>query len=1144
MNKEQFTEFIKSFDFKNLFINLGWDNFNNILPIAVDDMPFELKGMVEKRGFVIMLCSSAYKGEIPLSNIRKKIERQICKYHQEHLIIYTDDAKTKQIWQYVVQEKDKPKRVREIPYNTNQDPESLYQRARGILFTLDEEEKITLVDVTNKFKDSFGKNTEKVTKKFYTEFKKHHTVFLDFIEGIDDVLANIDNKNKQWYASLMLNRLMFCYFIQKRGYLDNNLNYLQDKLKNVKQKAGKNQFYSFYREFLLQLFHQGLGQSEKFRKLTVELGKIPYLNGGLFDVHELEKQFPEINIKDNAFKKIFNFFDQWNWHLDTSVEATGKDINPDVIGYIFEKYINDRAAMGAYYTKEDITDYIGKNTIITFLFDKVKKDYPKAFKPDTYIWTHLKNSEDTYIYDAVKKGIKEATKDNKEPQKVEELNIPENVAIGLDTAKPDLLERRKNWNTKTPNEFALPTEIWRETIERWKRYFEIKLKIKKGEISEINDFITYNLNIRQFIQDILENMEDPDLIRYFFKAILSITVLDPTCGSGAFLFAALNILEPLYEACIERMEQFTAEESRKYKFFHEVLAEVNSQEHPNLQYYIYKSIILNNLYGVDIMHEAVEIAKLRLFLKMVGAVDIDVKKSNFGLEPLPDIDFNIRVGNTLVGFATEEELKTALMNDPNGQIRMGWENNFNKFDEQCKIVSKTYKHFQDSQMIVDKGEESHHDAKQELQKRLDDLNDNLNEYLASTYSIIKYEDMGGNTELIPTENRLKQHTKQYDKWLESHQPFHWFAEFYEIINNRGGFDVVIGNPPYVEYSSIKKKHYSINKFITEKCGNLYTYVIEITYKITRIKGYIGFIVQLPIVCTDRMKPIQKLCIDCSQKLWFSNFDDRPGKLFDGLEHIRASILLSCKKENIDAKIYSTIYNRWYSENREQLFSLINYSKVNNFILNGSIPKIGNRISTSIFSKINKSQPLSNFLSQKANQYPLYYHNAPQYFIRAMKSPPYFRNKKNGECISGHVKIIFVKQKEFIDIVITLLNSSFYYWWFILHSNCRDFIKREIETIPISVDTMTQEKKIKLRSLCNILIKSYDNNKTRKEIFFKNSGKVIYDEYYPKSSKHIIDKIDIVIAEHYGFTEEELDFIINYDIKYRMGKELFKDKGAT
>ena len=732
MNKKKFSQYIRSFDFNKLFIDLGWDNYKNTISIAVDDEAFVLNGIVEKRGFVIALCSPSTNGEIPLSSVRKKIEHNFSKIHQEHLILYQNSAKTNQIWQFVVQESDRPRRVREIPYSTSQDPEFLYQRARGLFFTLDEEENITLVDVTSRFKENFAVNTETVTKKFYNEFKKHHSSFLAFISGIDDAISDKQNKNKQWYASLMLNRLMFCYFVQKKGYLDNDKKYLQHKFKEVRAKEGKNKFFSFYRDFLIHLFHHGLGQPEKARDLSVDLGKIPYLNGGLFDVHELEKQFGNIDIEDEAFKKIFDFFDEWNWHLDTRVEAKGKDINPDVIGYIFEKYINDRAAMGAYYTKEDITDYIGKNTIIPFLFNKVQAEYPKAFAKNGFTWSFLRNSGDTYIYDAVKHGV---------PNNVDIFtDLPQEIQAGLcpdleeklvDGKGAHLFELRKLWNTKAPSEIALPTEIYREVIERRKRYAEISRKIESGEISVISDFITYNLNILQFTQDLLENIDDPDFIRYFYQTLKAITVLDPTCGSGAFLFAAMNILEPLYETCIERMEQFTAEEPRTYKFFHEVLAEVNSAEHPNLGYYIYKTIILNNLYGVDIMNEAVEITKLRLFLKMVGAVDINLRKPNLGLEPLPDVDFNIRAGNTLVGFATEEEFREAVQaKEPLFSTKI-----IPEFEDEFTITATAFKRFQNSQLLTDKEEDAHKKAKAELHERLDTLDEKLNEYLASSYGI-------------------------------------------------------------------------------------------------------------------------------------------------------------------------------------------------------------------------------------------------------------------------------------------------------------------------------------------------------------------------------------------------------------------------
>jgi hypothetical protein len=93
----------------------------------------------------------------------------------------------------------------------------------------------------------------------------------------------------------------------------------------------------------------------------------------------------------------------------------------------------------------------------------------------------------------------------------------------------------------------------------------------------------------------------------------------------------------------------------------------------------------------------------------------------------------------------------------------------------------------------------------------------------------------------------------------------------------------------------------------------------------------------------------------------------------------------------------------------------------------------------------------------------------------------------------------------------------------------------IGSIPFDFPEVNIEKKLK--SLTSKLMVNLENNSNRKVAFYKATGKVEYDEYFPKKSKPIIDEIDTVLAEHYGFTDEELDFIINYDIKYRMGKEL-------
>lgn len=406
ISKKQFKQYIENFDFTGLFNQLGWTYLDEQTPVKLKEETYLFHSVAEKGGFRIMVFKPAKHQDLPDYATRLQVDRKIGKLYREHLIIFCDKNNTTQIWQLFVKQLGKPSRLSETRWHKGQEPELLYQKTSNLFFTLDQEENITIADVVDVVNENFSKNMEKVTKKFYENFRKEHKKFIDFITGIPVVA------DREWYASLMLNRLMFCYFIQKKGFLDNNINYLKDKLLYCQQKKGKDKFYvSFYKNFLLALFHQGLGSPDQSEELKKEIGKIPYLDGGLFDVHELEKQYEHIDIRDQAFENIFHFFDQYNWHLDTRITATGKDINPDVIGYIFEKYINDRAQMGAYYTKEDITEYISKNCIIPFLFDETFRTLRKAqganaAEPiEAAIWNMLKESGDTYIYDAIKKAL-------------------------------------------------------------------------------------------------------------------------------------------------------------------------------------------------------------------------------------------------------------------------------------------------------------------------------------------------------------------------------------------------------------------------------------------------------------------------------------------------------------------------------------------------------------------------------------------------------------------------------------------------------------------------------------------------------------------------------------------------------------------
>lgn len=1081
IDTEKTRQYLKEFNFQKLFIEeLGWDYCTNSFTCSVNKQDFNLIALAEKRGMVAFACRSVSDGRIPDYVLRRKIEQQTAKSVHEHIIIYIDGKKTTQIWQWVKREIGKPVACREHSFNIYQPGDSLIQKLQMLAFSLEEEENITIVDVAGKTRSAF--DVEKVTKRFYDRFKQEHDDFLRFIDGIPD------EELHRWYASVMLNRLMFIYFIQKKGFLDGDEDYLRNRLARCKA-SGKD---LFYKNFLCPLFFEGFAKKDGERSSPINklLGKVPYLNGGLFLKHQIEEDYGvEIQIADKAFIKLFDFFDQYQWHLDERPLRADNEINPDVLGYIFEKYINQKQ-MGAYYTKEDITEYIGKNTIIAFLFDRAREKCKIAFEGAASVWKLLQSDPDRYIYEAVQKGV--------------DMPLPEEIAVGLHD-----ISKRTEWNKAAPEDYALPTEIWREVVSRRKRYEEVKTKAHDGEITSINDFITYNLNIRQFAQDVIENTEGPELLRAFYHAIEQITVLDPTCGSGAFLFAALNILEPLYEACLDRMEVFIDELERsgekhrsdKYGDFKKILKRID--DHPNRRYFILKSIIINNLFGVDIMEEAVEICKLRLFLKLVAQVDMVEK-----IEPLPDIDFNIRAGNTLVGFAKLEDVKNAL----SSQLFSG--DALKRIEEKAEEVDSFFELFR--QMQTERGMDSHDflDAKQEVGKRLKALDEELNGYLAESYGV---------------DLRKKQ---DYEKWLSSHKPFHWFIEFYGILKH-GGFDVIIGNPPYVEYVKVRRT-YSVKGYVTEASSNLYAFATERSLTLMNKASSFGFIVPISIGCTQRMKSVQDYIGSMTHNAWFSNYAERPSKLFVGAEVLLSIIIARGSGLIGQQNQFTTGFTKWTIDERPVLFDRIIYCQFTMKPKIYVVPKLTVLTEIAILHKlVSRSGSLSLSLHKRSNHTVFYRIGGGRYWKIFTNFQPRF--VLNGELgVSSRENYLYFASETIRDATISVLSSSLFYWYFIQTTNCRDLNPSDLQEFPINLGSISKTNFLALVGLCEKLMKDYGEKSTMKEKTSSLTGNIIYQEFYPRHSKPIIDEIDRVLAKHYGFTDEELDFIINYDIKYRMG----------
>ena len=1002
-------------DLPKLFIEeLGWEPARQKLTLRAGETDYAFTAVAEKRGFTAWLCESP-DGGLPDHATRLKLDRKLSETSFEHLIVFVTGDRASQSWMWVRREQGKPLAPRTHEYHRGQPGDSLLQKLQILYVSLEEEEAgLSTVAVAGRARAAF--DIERVTKAFYRDFDTHRKAFLKFIDGIGEVA------DCEWYASVMLNRLMFVYFIQRKGFLDGDTNYLRQRLDRCKKEQGKDKFYTFYRYFLLRLFHEGFGKRRQDRAPDLEklLGNIPYLNGGLFDVHELEK--PErygkdIAIPDKAFERIFDYFDQYQWHLDERPLRKDDEINPDVLGYIFEKYINQKQ-MGAYYTKEDITEYISKNTVLPFLFDAARAKCKVAFENPhgPTVWDLLRENSDRYIYPAVRHGT--------------DRKLPPDIAAGLDATKPNLIERRQPWNKPAPADYALPTEIWREVVARRQRYEEIKKKLVAGEVRDINDFITLNLDLRQFAQDVIQNCEGPDLLMAFWQAITTITVLDPTGGSGAFIFAALNILEPLYEACLDRMEAFLAEwdmslahrmgeggrrpgegkplHPNYHKKFTEVLARVDA--HPNRRYFVLKSIILNNLYAVDIMEEAVEICKLRLFLKLAAQVEPDTARDNLGIEPLPDIDFNIRAGNTLVGYATYDEVKRAITSG------LDFDNAMEKIAVKAADLQQTFDKFRQLQTEGDGSVPAAH--KLELQKRLKALEDELNRHLAGEYGV-KVSDKAA-----------------YAKWVKSHQPFHWFVQFYGILNG-GGFDVIIGNPPYVEYSKVRKL-YSLQKAYDDYSTNLYASCCFRAENLKCPAGYASFIVPVSFPSTDRMQPLRELLL-AKHNVYHVSFSTRPSKLFEEAEQ-RLTIYIQTPSAN--PRLISAGFLKWYSEERAALFSLLEFVEVAPMRGRNSIwPKIKGSREKAVFSKIATMPTLVESGALVGGEVLYYKNTGIRYFNTVTLRPP--KCWINGKAASSSRETHLSASRETKSAVHATLLSTTFFCYFQFTSNCRDLNPSDI-----------------------------------------------------------------------------------------------------
>ena len=666
VNLNRMRDCLTQFDFHRLFIEeLGWSQpaGRQTISFTIKDAAFSRRQIAQLAGVAVFEVGSA-DGLIPDAKVRAEIHKEISKHYHENLLVFVDVKRSQSLW-YWVKRRNGKVFPRDHHYFRGQPGDLFLSKLNAMVFDIgdfDDEGHVPILKVTDRLKEAL--DVERVTKKFYTEFQDQHLAFLELIGGIDD------ERDRRWYASVLLNRLMFIYFLQRKFFLDHgDGRYLQNKLAKLREMGCD----LYYERFLKVLFFEGFAKPEDKRGPGANklLGKIKYLNGGLFLLHPVEQRWPDIAVPDGAFENLYALFERYSWNLNDTPCGEDNEINPDVLGYIFEKYINQKA-FGAFYTRPEITGYLCERTIHRLILEGVNSP-----------------------------GI------------------------------PGVLPPRR-----------------------------------------FDD-----------IGDLLINLDAPLCRKLLYEVLPNLRLLDPACGSAAFLVAAMKTLINIYAAVVGRIEFLNDINLKQW------LEEIKKR-HPSVGYFIKKTIITDNLFGVDIMEEAVEIAKLRLFLALVAAAN-----SEDELEPLPNIDFNILPGNSLIGLMHVEDEEFERRHPPEL-----FRKSYREVLAETHRLIGTYRHTatyaEDLRALRDRIAVQKQDAVKTLNAIL------LDEF---AHLGIKYEQAVWD-EKKNAEGKSKKRLLEI-RDIEALKPFHWGFEFDEIINRRGGFDAIITNPPWEVFEPSAKEFF-------------------------------------------------------------------------------------------------------------------------------------------------------------------------------------------------------------------------------------------------------------------------------------------------------------------------------------------------
>ncbi len=456
-----------------------------------------------------------------------------------------------------------------------------------------------------------------------------------------------------------------------------------------------------------------------------------------------------------------------------------------------------------------------------------------------------------------------------------------------------------------------------------------RVSLEKVILSKFNDKFKWQCEDLKALRERIDR--DFSTKAQEFKAVLnSIRICDPAVGSGHFLVSALNEMIAIYHtlglaqrlnpcelALLSDELVITKPNGEIYAYKKPKIKNDESHAIQKALFTLKKQIIENNLFGVDINENSCEITKLRLWIELLKnsyylqkddeGFDENLNDEIHQMQTLPNIDINIKCGNSLISYF---ELNRSLTHYPNIKERM----------RKYKSVIKDYKEgFFDDKMRIEKEIKALKESfrtfcfKDKFNKEIKAFtakceayskkygnflakdDENLSLYIAQSFSFFDFDESKARLEF----NALK---KEYESIfnLESKKPFEWRFEFPEVLNENGefmGFDLVVGNPPYVLILKEHKDYIKYKQSYKTASGgkiNLYNLFFENSLKLIKRNGFLSFITPNTYLSSTDTKNLREILLNETSIYEIIEYTEKQ-KVFDKVTQAVATIFLTNQK---------------------------------------------------------------------------------------------------------------------------------------------------------------------------------------------------------------------------------------------------------